>query len=394
MLGVKIFLKLFRKKLYIFFDFILPKHNNIIIINDSSLGDNTEIFFEYILRDDFYRIFWLWTNKDMSINLKKKYPNNSIIKLNSIRGLFYFSIAKIAIIGHGYWDFLNYFNIRSAKYILNLWHGIPVKIKNNNLKNSKINYKKMVMVTNNDNEIKYFKKWNMIKENNIKKWGSPRFEYIYKILSNVQNYQNLKIKIKNKLNIDLDSKILLYAPTYREKSTTKIFPFPDINFNIISEICEKFNILLIIKKHPNDNNKFSQDIKNKIENSQYIQYFVENKNIDRLELIIVSDALITDYSSIVYDFLLMNKPIAFIPYDIDQYQINTSLTNEYYQMLSMNSKVTFDDFKDWLIEIGKNDYGLSRNIDKTDILKKYFQFENFDINNRIKNGINLLLTNK
>jgi CDP-glycerol glycerophosphotransferase len=101
----------------------------------------------------------------------------------------------------------------------------------------------------------------------------------------------------------------LYAPTFRKNLYN---PFEtSINLGRLSEFAKKINLLIILKLHP-----FMHD---KYRISEYPNLLEYPPLCDVYPLMTITDILITDYSSIYFDFLLLDRPILFYPYDLDQY---------------------------------------------------------------------------
>ena len=105
-------------------------------------------------------------------------------------------------------------------------------------------------------------------------------------------------------------KWILYAPTYRKKKSNVINP--DI---IISRYREKFNedCIILIKEHPNMTNKANI--------YKYSENVINMSNYpDTQELLMAADILITDYSSVYFDYMLLNRPIGFAVEDMEKYK--------------------------------------------------------------------------
>ena len=124
------------------------------------------------------------------------------------------------------------------------------------------------------------------------------------------------------------NKIILWYPTYRQHTNSKVISASTNALPIIHDIknaikindyAKDKNVLIILKPH------FSQDIKPitklNLTNLQIINdSFFTNHNISSYELVGGCDALITDYSSIYFDYLLCDKPVAAIWEDIKEYK--------------------------------------------------------------------------
>lgn len=131
--------------------------------------------------------------------------------------------------------------------------------------------------------------------------GYPRNDKFY-------NYsEEYVIKIKKELGIEEDKKIILYAPTFRDA---------DINNDNKS-----INIVKIFKHFPNKylilfrTHYFLNSDINNIRNIMDVSAYN-----DISDLMIISDVLIIDYSSVLFDYLNLKKPMIFFAYDLEHYR--------------------------------------------------------------------------
>lgn len=121
--------------------------------------------------------------------------------------------------------------------------------------------------------------------------------------------EQYKNELKKKLGIPLDKKIVLYAPTYREKLLSE--------YNIKLK-CESLKLLkdyiFLIRLHPLLNSKIDQTI---FKDSN----FIDCCNVpDIVDLYPIVDILISDYSAAIYEFALTNKKIILYPYDFSEFE--------------------------------------------------------------------------
>lgn len=123
---------------------------------------------------------------------------------------------------------------------------------------------------------------------------------------------------KKKLKISLDKEIILYTPTWRQKdnkNATNISKLLDID-SLYQSLSD--DTLLIIKNHPFEKlNGISSKYSNKI--------IFAPDDIQIEELYVVSDAVITDYSSVMFDYCLLNKPMIFWAPDYEEYVENRGI---------------------------------------------------------------------
>jgi CDP-glycerol glycerophosphotransferase len=105
-------------------------------------------------------------------------------------------------------------------------------------------------------------------------------------------------------------RVILYAPTYRD-SLGDAIKNRILNMGRLVDFCRNYKILFIFKSHPR------RDFNQRFPESENIILY-EN-NWDVYPLLPLVDSLITDYSSLYIDYLLLDKPIIFLPYDYRQY---------------------------------------------------------------------------
>lgn len=140
--------------------------------------------------------------------------------------------------------------------------------------------------------------------------GYPRNDYLY--TSN--NEKNLHA-IKEAYGIPKDKKIILYAPTWRDDQFYEIGKYKfDIELDL-HEMREKLgdHYIIILRMHYLVAEKFDlQPYKG------FVYDFSNHEDIR--DLYLISDLLITDYSSVFFDYANLRKPIFFYVYDIVEYR--------------------------------------------------------------------------
>ena len=106
-----------------------------------------------------------------------------------------------------------------------------------------------------------------------------------------------------------DKQIIIYAPTFRDTGKGRSEFIPNIDFEKLSRELLS-NQLLIICPHP--------VMKKKIVDKDYENIKVV-RDFSTDNLMMISDMLITDYSSVIFQYSLLNKPMVFYCYDLDSY---------------------------------------------------------------------------
>lgn len=142
--------------------------------------------------------------------------------------------------------------------------------------------------------------------------GYPANDILYN--KNNPSYIN---KVKEKLNIPKDKKVILYAPTWRDDAFYKKGHYK-LNLELELDKMQKElgkDYVVIIKAH--------YLIANSINLSDYKGFAYDfSKGYDIQELYLISDILITDYSSTMFDYANLKRPMIFFTYDLEKYRDN------------------------------------------------------------------------
>lgn len=122
-------------------------------------------------------------------------------------------------------------------------------------------------------------------------------------------------------------KIILYMPTFREADGVRngdengyLFYWNDFDIDELQSVCRRYNLFFVFKLHPSDEAK----VKEWCMESDCCGLLTEQLLGDRAmyEFINGADALITDYSSVYFDYLLLNRTIIFTNKDENSYAKN------------------------------------------------------------------------
>ena len=262
-------------------------------------------------------------------NKKIKGLRAYIIKPLTIEYFFYNLFSKVLITESDLHNDIPAYRSRNTIKI-NLFHGMASKkiyhsskfIKNIFKKNLYNKIKKILLgfcftdeydliTVTNDFFLKNYRK--AFLNQNVKILGMPRDDF----LMDKKNSLIFKKKIHKKLNIKLSKKIILYLPTFRDKSVQAKNELEFLHSDKLNKILSKNNCIILFKNHffTSQYNK-----RKKIKLSKNLIYL--NDEFLTQELLKISDCLITDYSSVHIDYLLLNKPIIFYCYDIKRYVTN------------------------------------------------------------------------
>lgn len=147
------------------------------------------------------------------------------------------------------------------------------------------------------------------------RFGHPRADYFIHNATSESEIKRQKAKYAKILGLPEDQKWYLFAPTWRHDSKYLYSFSLSSRKKEIEHILASQNAILIEKQHPIvlETMKFDVDVMSPVR----IISKDEARLIDTQELLMACDRLITDYSSIYFDFVLMNRPVIHYTYDYD-----------------------------------------------------------------------------
>ena len=291
----------------------IPKKRNRWVFGSrfgERYDENSKYIFEYVSTYHHnMQAIWITSNEIVYAHLKKN--NLAVYYLNSIQGWYYSLTASVAFISVCYRD-INRYSISGAK-VVQLWHGTPMR--NNNLANLN-EYYEMVTVASQEYLTNGF-------------LGSPHeFDFILTgypkndgMLSTIKypHIENLLYKYDRK-------KIIMYLPTHRQRCDDEgnlihiqefdLFEY-GFDFDLLESKMFELDALFIMKLHPLQEFK-DPSMLERIEKSKNI-HLVDSQNPleDVYEYLKYVDVLVTDYSSVYFDYLLLDRPIIFAIFDYD-----------------------------------------------------------------------------
>jgi CDP-glycerol glycerophosphotransferase (TagB/SpsB family) len=299
--------------------YIIPKKNNLYIFHWmrwNFFSWNSKAMFLFILKNkkDIKPLYYINNQKIINYLLSKE-PSlqDNIIKWNTIKGFFNLFRAKYIFIDE-HISSLSYPNNLIWNFnIINLWHGDWIKDIRNVAKNLKTKFYFQFVKWLFNKVYKFIITWS----ENIQKIFIEAFPLINKVYitwlprNDVFFRNDLEIfNVPEKFNLKKYNKVILYAPTHRSFWEV-IKPFSDIFLEKLNLFLKEQNYIFLINKHRSAKKIITWNYSNIKDISDEI--------FDIQELLKYTDIMITDYSSIFVDFLLLDKPIIFYQYDKDEY---------------------------------------------------------------------------
>lgn len=304
-----------------------------LIIFEAFLGKqyacSPKAIYEAMLRDEYFKDFefvWVFRNPSQR-RLEFDDPRTIIVKYNSRRYFRYYARAKYWITN---WRLSDAIIKKDEQILIQTWHGTPLKKIGIDLKiegNAKTSQKKgHLMYLKDAKKYDYFISPSAFctkvfasafgldqlkKENILIETGYPRNDFLFRYTDDDVN------KIKKELNIPKDKKVILYAPTWRDNQhqvgVGYTFDASKYIYNFLDSISNDYVVIL----------RLHYLVANQLDLREYKGKVIDYSKLDDINrLYVVSDILITDYSSVFFDYANLKRPILFYMYDLDEYQSN------------------------------------------------------------------------
>lgn len=290
-----------------------------------SMTDSPYAIFKYLLHKPEYKNFthvWVCETNELRLYYKRKYKKYNNVEFVVIHGKEYLKeLAQSKYLINNS-SFSIYFTSRPEQVYINTWHGTPLKHLGLDLENSLIAIQNLFrnflhtkyILSQNSHSSDIFNRafqLNGLYEGEIIESGYPRTDLTFntdkeKLIKNIQNENLVLTREKN----------LLFAPTYRGDFMN---PEDDLDelFENITKLYQNTSYNILLKVHP----FIYESI---LEDGRFSNYLIDDKQ-DPNELLSITDLLVTDYSSIFFDFLVTEKPIIFFTSDYDKYKLERGL---------------------------------------------------------------------
>lgn len=327
--------------LYQYFKDVHPEYNNVIVLSDV-ISDYNDIF-----------------------------PGAKVVSFNTKEYWYYLAKSKY---------FVNDVNFEESARVkrpgqveIQTMHGTPLKkmgfdvlsdwsdkTYNNYLRKNK-NWDYLVVPSDYVAEIS-MKAYGV--QPKLLKTGYPRNDLLLAAKDNINLFS-----LRQKLNIPTDKKIILYAPTWRTKGQTDINSYIDVQ-SLYDNMPD--DMVILIRSHTYEK---WVGLKGKFQDK--IQYASQDTSIE--DLYLASDAVITDYSSVMFDYALLDKPMMFFAFDYNKYVQERGLNIDLKSIAPGPFIEQQNELEKWL-----NKFELIDNEYATRISKFKRKFSQFDIGDASK----------
>ena len=293
---------------------ILPVDGKKIVCSNflgKGYGDNPKYICEEIIRQGLdYHLVWLQGKED-----KDKLPKGiKKVRYGSIWALYELYTAKVIInnVKNGpYWE------KKPGQYYINTCHGgfplkyiekeVEEKLSTSYVTASKMDSAITDVILSGSSLHSDVIRSSFWYSGEIMESGQPRCDMLFNVS------EEKKARLKESLGISRSTSVVLYAPTFRDSGEVKPYGLDIESF--LAALQKKYSRewVCIVRLHPN---VADEDV-----GFRYGDKLIDgSKYPDPQDLIVLSDLMITDYSTIMIDFAIMRKPILLYVPDHDEYR--------------------------------------------------------------------------
>lgn len=303
---------------------LLPVDKKMILF-ESNLGRNytgnpRAIYEEMVKRglDKEYTCIWFFENT------KKKLPGDAkIVKRARLSYLYYMAVAGTWVFDCRQPEFLIK---REKTTYIQTWHGTPLKklaldmervdsVVSSTIEEYHEAFRKNTatwdyLLSQNRFSTDIFRRCFAFDSKPILEIGYPRNDILFH--KNTSEYSR---KLKERYGIPLYKKVILYAPTWRDNafhSHGRYKFVSPLDFDKAKEVLGDEYVILV---------KYHYLVADQIDWSAYRGFVYSfDEKVDIARLYLVADMLITDYSSVMFDYSLLKRPMFFFAYDLEDYK--------------------------------------------------------------------------
>ena len=312
------------KLFYILFCLLPINSKKIVFASDSRSHLSGNLYFVY---EELYKRN---LNVDITFILKERINNKKTLP-ELLKTAYHFATAKIILLDDFY-PLIYPLRIRKNADLIQVWHaagafktfgfsrmgrpgGPSPRSKNHK------NYTKAAVSS--EGVRKHYAEGFGISIDNVYATGVPRSDIFF----DEQYKAHVKKTLHEKYPFLKEKKVILFAPTFRGNGqASAYYPFEILNLKeLYRELHEEY--VFLFKIHPFVKNKLTIPY----EFADFYYDFSDYREIN--DLLLVTDLLITDYSSVCFEFALLNKPMLFFAFDVEKYIEDRDFYYDYFDFI-------------------------------------------------------------
>ncbi|WP_186171463.1 glycosyltransferase [Vibrio chagasii] len=361
----------------VFYKRMRVKDNTILLESHQGklLGDNSYYLAKYFIRErKDVKSYFVYDPDSVSLEtlIANGFSKKTLVKFESIKYLYLLATSKYLVNDV---VFRNYFIKKDNQIYLNMWHGTPVKKMGKNvasspiyLFNSQRNFIQAdILLASDDIQKRMFSKDYMVGEEKVVMGGYPRTDAYF------DNHTSSSEK-----------KSVCYLPTWRDFTSeldkdAYLSKLSNIISNINGNIPNDYE--LVVKLHPLENDYFEDnDIEGVrfLDNHENINEYLNNQ----------VDVLITDYSSVIFDYAIKSKNIILYTHDFEEYSELRGVDLDLFESLPFKRIES----EEKLSEVLNNLDMLSDSISEEDYFEFNSKFNHYNTGDSCKRTADLLFS--
>ncbi|MBT8080957.1 MAG: CDP-glycerol glycerophosphotransferase family protein [Gammaproteobacteria bacterium] len=289
-------------------------------------SDNAAAFFLYAQNEiaDRVRLVWISRNRDIVKALRQDgYEAHWIW---SPRGLYCCLKAGVYLFDSFTKD-INFWPSRAATKV-NLWSGVPLKAFERDIRTPGTRYYRLfygrtlerwllgfmmpwhldrpdLIIATSPETAEVTQRAFDVPASSVVVTGFPRNDILFAGLDGAAALER-QWPQRVKDAVEASRRVFMYVPTYRDSGK----PFLDVDWASVDRLMRELNSTFLFKLHPDDQGAFEEDL----------EYVVElPQEIDIYTMLVHTDVLISDYSSIIFDYMLLDRPIVYYLPDLEEF---------------------------------------------------------------------------
>lgn len=305
-------------------------HENLIIFesfHSKKYADSPKAIYEYMLHDPAYSDYtFIWSFQEPEKYAHLKNSRTRLVKHET--GAYFRAFARAK-----YWVVNGWISLdvkkRPGQVMLQCWHGTPLKRLRHDIAETVTTHHRQEDLRSNDEDVSrydYFlspsrfaskaftSAFNLKalgKESIVCETGYPRNDFLH-------TFQDADAsRIRTELGIPPGKKVLLYAPTWRDDKHIADVGYEyksPVDFDLLASKLSG-DYVVLFRAH--------NIVANAFDFQKYKNFVIDVSDHDDInDLYIISDALMTDYSSVFFDYANLRRPIIFYMYDLKHYKDN------------------------------------------------------------------------
>jgi CDP-glycerol glycerophosphotransferase (TagB/SpsB family) len=291
---------------------VTPKFRWCVLRGFPDYDDNCLAIYDKLVDYPCTKVIWIVSDLSAARPFAAR-PGTLFVKRGSLADYFYAALAKYVFITHGH--FIT--KIPANQVCTNLWHGIPYKVIGK--LDGKPGREDSLVVATSELTRDVFARVFGVGQDKVMVTGQARTDRMF--------VDREPMKAQLGLAADRETKIFLWLPTYRKttvgehrldgRDSGNVFNCAGFPVAAFDAYLKANNAICLVKPHPMAPPVSESNTGNLL----YIDdNWLRGKGLSLYQLSGIVDCLVSDISSIVVDFLLLDKPIVLLFEDIAQYR--------------------------------------------------------------------------